>query len=441
MKKQKGAIISKVLPDSIAEELELKPGDEILEINGVPLGDLIDMQIACADEELEVILRLQDGSLEVIEIEKDYDEALGVELESAVFDKIRVCKNKCVFCFIDQMPKKMRPSLYIKDDDYRTSFLSGSFITLSNLREIDMKRIERLHLSPMYISVHTTDMELRGRMLGQKESTDIMKQLERLFDGEIEMHLQIVLCPGWNDGFALERTLRDLYRHKESIISLAIVPVGLTKHREKLAALQPVTREIANTVINQVKKWQDKARFENPFGNFIYLSDEFYITAGVEVPPVDAYGDYPQLENGVGIARSFIEDWKGLAMLPARSKQAITLDVVCGCLAESIVRPLLEQLSIENVKIRLLVVANKFFGESVTATGLLTGQDIIDALNTLSERGQGVISPAVVLKKGAAVFLDDMTLDAFKQAAGVPVRVADGAVELKQLLHYWQMEE
>ncbi|MFA6076220.1 MAG: DUF512 domain-containing protein [Negativicutes bacterium] len=441
MSKNKRAIIEKILPDSIAAELELQPGDEIMQVNGYVMEDLIDMQIVFADEYIEMLVKTAAGEEKLFEIEKDYDETLGVVMQSAVFDKIRVCKNKCVFCFVDQMPKNMRSSLYIKDDDYRLSFLSSSYVTLSNMTKSDFARIERLNISPLYVSVHTTDPELRSKMLGQPKAADINAQLEKLFALDTELHMQIVLCPGWNDGFALERTLRDLYVYRDKILSLSIVPVGMTKFRTKLPQLQPVTKEIAQMVIKQVKKWQDKAKFGNLFGNYIFLSDEFYILAGQEFPAVAEYEDYPQLENGVGISRAFIEDWKSCAMLPAKNKQTLHIDVVCGVLAESIIRPLLAELNIDNLNVRLVVVRNNFFGESITVTGLLTGEDIQTALQALPGQRDGVIIPAVTLRKGESVFLDDMTPEQLEQCLDTKIQIADGAVELKKLLYYWNIEE
>lgn len=441
MSKKSGAIIAEIQPDTIAAQLELQPGDEIIEINGYTINDLIEMQIAFSDEYVELLIRNASGEEKLFEIEKDYDEPLGVVMQSAVFDKIRTCRNKCVFCFVDQMPKKMRSSLYIKDDDYRLSFLSASYVTLTNMTKNDFLRIERLKLSPLYVSLHTTDPELRSKMLGQPKAAEINMQLERLFELDVELNLQIVLCPGWNDGFALERTLRDLFKYREQILSLAIVPVGLTKFRNKLPKLQPVTREIARTVIKQIQKWQEKARFGNVFGNYIYLSDEFYILAGADIPEAVAYEDYPQIENGVGIARAFIEDWRSCVMLPAPYKQPLNIDVVCGVLAESVIRPLLDELVLENLQVRLVVVENSFFGNSVTVTGLLTGCDMLAALQALPGKRDGVIIPAVTVRKNDNVFLDDMTPEQLEQSLGAKLRIADGAVELKKLLHYWNRGE
>ena len=441
MSKKNQAIIEKILPDSIAAELELQPGDEILQVNGFVMEDLIDMQIVFADEYIEMLVKTAAGEEKLFEIEKDYDESLGVVMQSAVFDKIRSCKNKCVFCFVDQMPKKMRSSLYIKDDDYRLSFLSASYVTLTNLTKSDFARIERLKISPLYVSVHTTDPELRVKMLGQPKAAEINTLLEKLFDLDTELHMQIVLCPGWNDGFALERTLRDLFIYREKILSLAIVPVGLTKFRSKLPPLQPVTKEIALTVIKQIEKWQAKAKFGNIFGNFIFLSDEFYILADKPFPTVAEYEDYPQIENGVGIARDFIENWKSCLMLPVGYRQPLHIDVVCGVLAESVIRPLLAELNVENLVVRLVVIKNQFFGESITVTGLLTGTDMLAALQALPGPRDGVVIPAVTLRNGENVFLDDMTAEQLEQALATKLRIAEGAVELKKLLHYWNMEE
>ena len=276
-------IISNVKTDSIGAQIGLVPGDRLLEVNGQAVQDIIDLSFALAEEEIELLIERISGEHELITLEKDYDEELGLEFESAVFDKVRQCANKCVFCFVDQMPAGMRESLYIKDDDYRLSFLYGNFVTLTNLGQRDINRIARLHLSPLYVSVHTTNGELREKMLNSSQAGKILDQLNELVEHGIELHTQVVLCPGFNDGAELERTIKDLYAMHPSVLSLAVVPVGLTRYRENCHPLTTFSCEAAMQVIEMVHKWQKKCRKDSETG-FVYLADEFYLSAGHAVP-------------------------------------------------------------------------------------------------------------------------------------------------------------
>ena len=430
-------IVARVVPDSIAAELDLAPGDKIVAIDGNPVKDIIDLSFALADEFIELTVEKQDGELEVYEIEKDYDEDLGIEFESAVFDKVRRCANRCLFCFVDQMPSGLRESLYIKDDDYRLSFLYGNFITLTNLSAKDMERIKKLHLSPLYISVHTTDGELRSRMLGNEKAKDIMLQLRKLADCGIEMHTQIVLCPGWNDGEALERTIADIYSLRENILSLAVVPVGLTSFRQGCPALEPFSPECAGAVIRQVKSWQQRCRRETG-SNFVYLADEFYLAGAEPIPEYEEYDGFPQLENGVGLVRSFLAEWRQGDLDAKDYVKPLHLDLVCGLSAAKIFAPLIAELAIANLHIRLVPVENRFFGPKITVSGLLTGKDIIDELTALGGPRDGIILPGVALRKGENVFLDGRTTDDVENSLGIPVRAAYNAVGLRQLLSAWR---
>lgn len=431
-------IIANVVPDSIADELRIKPGDRLVSVNGQPLQDIIDLSFALADEYVELLIEKADGQEEAFEIEKDYDEDLGLEFESAVFDRVRQCANKCIFCFVDQMPQGMRESLYIKDDDYRLSFLYGNFVTMTNLGPKDIQRIKQLHLTPLYASVHTTNGELRAKMLNNKRAGNIMEQIKELIEAGVSLHAQIVLCPGVNDGEELDKTISDLYALYPDIMSLAVVPVGLTRYRENCYPLEAFTASQANDVISLVEKWQNKCRAEGDT-TFVYLADEFYLAAGHNVPDYETYDDFPQLENGVGIVRNFLAEWEEeVKQLDVGYEQPHYIDLVCGMSAAKVFRPLLDKLNIPGLNVRLVPVENKFFGPHVTVTGLLTGQDIIDQLRTLQGPRTGVIIPGIALRKGQPVFLDETTPENIAAELGTTVRTAYFAKDLLTLLKGWR---
>ncbi len=429
--------ISRVAAGSIAAELGLVPGDALLAVNGEQVKDIIDLSFALADEYVELLVARQNGEEELFAVEKEYDQDLGLEFASAVFDKMRQCANKCVFCFVDQMPPGMRDSLYIKDDDYRLSFLYGNFITLTNLGPRDLARIRRLHLSPLYVSVHATDGDLRASLLGNPRAKDIMDRLRALTTSGIELHTQVVLCPGLNDGQVLERTIADLYALAPGVLSLAIVPVGLTRHRQNCQPLRCFTPDEAAKVIDAVAAWQRRCRAENGTG-FVYLADEFYLACGRPVPAYEDYDGFPQLENGVGIVRSFLAEWAGTAVPATGYPAARRIDVVCGQSAAAVLASLLDTFAIPNLKTRLIPVVNRFFGPDVTVTGLLTGADIIAALQADGDGRDGVIIPGVALRKGENVFLDGLTPDDISRAIDRPVRAAHFAADLKQQLAAWR---
>lgn len=430
-------IISRIVPGSIAEELELVPGDKLMSVNGQSINDIIDLSFALAEEYVELIIEKKNGEQELFEIEKDFDDELGAEFESAVFDRVRQCANRCIFCFVDQMPMGMRESLYVKDDDYRLSFLYGNFITLSNLTPKDVDRIKRLHLSPLFISVHTTDGELRSRMLGNKRAGDIQSQLARLIKCGVEFHAQIVLCPKVNDGEQLEKTIQDLYSLHPHTLSLAIVPVGLTRYRQACHPLTGFTPDEARQTIEKVSKWQERCRREIG-SSFVYLSDEFYISTGTELPSEDFYDGFPQLENGIGLVRSFLSEWEESVKKADGYQSPLHVDIVCGVSAYKVLQPLLEALQITNLIPRLVPVTNHFFGENVTVTGLLTGKDIISALAELPGPRSAVIIPGVALRKGEEIFLDELTPMHIESSIGVPVRTAYFARDLFELLSSWR---
>ncbi|TLM97967.1 DUF512 domain-containing protein, partial [bacterium] len=365
-----------VEPGGIAEEVGIEPGDVITAVNSQPLQDLIDFRYLCADENIELEVAKANGEKWAVEIEKDIDEELGLTFAGATFDRIRSCANKCVFCFVDQMPAGMRKTLYIKDDDYRLSFLQGNFVTLTNLKPADIERILQLKLSPMYVSVHTTNPELRRQMLGSRNAGKIMDQLTRLAVGGISFHTQIVLCPGFNDGAELERTISDLAGLGPAVLSIAVVPVGLTSKRANLPVLRMLTTVEANRLIAQVRPYQERYRKQSGEA-LVYLADEIYLLAGLELPPAEHYAGFPQLENGVGLTRLFYDSFSGeAASLPEKLAVQKKISLVTGRSGAMVLKPVAERLNrVHNLSIEVKPITNRFFGETVTVAGLLTGQD------------------------------------------------------------------
>ncbi len=432
-----GGLIASVHPRSLAEELGLVRKDKILTVNGRKIQDLIDFSFAFADEEIEMLVEHENGEWEVFEFDKDCDEKLGVEFDSAVFDGIRRCHNRCWFCFVDQLPPHMRASLSVKDDDYRMSFLYGNFITMTNMKEEDFQRIEKLHLTPLYVSVHTTNGGLRAKMLRNKTAEDILEKLERLKQASVQVHTQIVLCPGVNDGKELERTLRDLTELRPVVRSVAIVPVGLTKYREKCYPLQMFTKEQAQSLIRSVERLQGQSR--KTYGDsFIYLGDEFYFLAGYEVPAASFYDSFPQLANGIGLTRSFLDEWESEPVAAHDYKRKLRFAVACGRSAAKLFEQITAPLQDERLEIRVLAIENRHFGENITVSGLLTGADILAA--AVADTYDGLIFPGSSLRDGEAVFLDDMTVDELQRKLCAPVRAVYHGGELKRALLHWTSE-
>lgn len=419
-------MISKIEIGSIAEELELKVGDKILKVNGKTPLDIIDLSFLMAEEEIELLIEHADGEREIIAFEKDVDEELGAEFESAVLDGVRRCKNHCVFCFVDMIAPNMRKTLSIKDDDYRLSFLFGNFITLTNLTTKDFRRIKKYHLSPLFVSIHAMNPELRSKMLRTPLGAKINEQLDELERAGVEYHTQVVLCKDLNDGAELDFTITEILKRHPHAQSLAIVPVGVTKYRRDKFLLKQFDKVSAAKIIEQVERWQQKARAE--FGRtFIYLGDEFYLLAEKELPPVEFYDDFPQIENGIGMTRNFMEEFYSLK---ANSyKLTAKIDVVSGTSFAKI----LKNLVADNPNVRILPVENKFFGSKVNVSGLLTGGDIIAALKG-GERDL-ILIPATALKAGEEIFLDDVTLDELRKifAPAQVLPVHDG-VEFRKIL-------
>jgi len=436
MPKYTGKIIS-IKENSLAEEIGLAVGDQIAAINGQQLKDIIDLSFAFADEEIELLVEKTSGEMESIEFDKEYDEELGVEFETAVFDGIHSCGNHCCFCFVDQLAPNMRESLSVKDDDYRMSFLYGNFVTLTNMGEPDFNRIKRLHLTPLFVSVHTTNGELRAKMLQNKKAADIMKQLEHLREAEIEYHTQIVLCPGYNDGAELDRTIEDLMAMQPQAQSLAIVPVGLTEYRDGCVPLAMFDREGAGKVIDQVERWQNINR-EKTGKAFVYLGDEFYFIAGRQLPSYEDYDGFPQLDNGIGLTRNFIAEWEEIdAKICNPYDEPIYLDIICGKSIGIVLEELVLQLSQNNLHVRVLALENKFWGPAITVSGLLTGQDILAGLRACPGRRDGIILPGSALRTGENIFLDDYSLDELQAEIGTEIKIATGGSSLKKLLSAW----
>lgn len=395
-----------VEPQTLAAELGLVAGDSIVRVNGKEILDLIQFQLEWAGEEVTLEVERVNGDREIFEIEKEYDEQLGVVFERAVFDGIRVCQNKCLFCFVDQMPYNMRPSLYLKDDDYRLSFLQGSFVTLTNIKKADLERIKSEHLSPLYVSVHTTDAKLRQELMKNPHAGELLAIMSDLSEAGIEFHTQVVLCPGLNDGPYLEKTYQDL-SNLPGVLSLAIVPVGLTRYRESLPQLQTFDREKAKQVVQWVHGLQKQCLREKGT-NFVWLSDEFYQQAGEEIPSYECYEDFPQLENGVGMVRLLWEEFAQLD-LPQEVTPARELTIATGFSGRLALEPLVAQLNqIQGLTVKLRVIENTFFGPSVTVTGLLTGSCLLEGMQGLPE-GSTVVIPQVLLEMQEGKFLDNLT--------------------------------
>ena len=440
MSKQYAGVILRVNPGSLAEELELTPGDKILSINGQNLRDIIDLSFAMADEEIDLLVEHPDGEQEMVSFDKDFDEELGVEFESAVFDGIRNCANHCYFCFVDMIAPNMRGSLSIKDDDYRLSFLYGNFVTMTNMGPNDFKRIEQFHLSPLYVSIQCMNPELRAQMLRCKGAAQIAQQLDQLEQAGADYHTQIVLCSGLNDGAELERSIREIVARRPHALSMAIVPVGITKYRDDPFPLKQFDAAAAAKVIDEVEKWQRKLQQESG-RTFIYLGDEFYFLAGREVPTTEFYDGFPQLDNGIGLTRSFINDWDSAAAKqpnPAGYDEPVYLDVVTGTAVSPVIRQLAESVQAENLHIRIVPVENEHFGHTVNVSGLLTAHDILNKLKSLDGQRHGILIPESALRSGEDIFLDDMSLAEFAaQFPDARVEPVQGGSDYYQSLTDW----
>ena len=405
-------LISKVLPGGIAEEMGVEPGMALVSINGEPVRDVLDYRFRISEPHIDVVIRDADGEEHLLEIDQDEDEEFGVEFENPFMDDYRSCANRCIFCFIDQMPKGMRPTLYFKDDDSRLSFLQGNYVTLTNLSGDDLDRIIKYRMEPINVSVQTMNPELRCRMLGNRFAGEALKKLDVLKEAGIVMNGQIVLCKGWNDGDELDATLDALEKYRPMMQSVSVVPVGLTKFREGLTPLEPFGKEEAETVIRQIGR--------HP--HFAYASDEWFALADQPVPEAEYYDGYPQLENGVGMLRClFDEVAEALAKRRREDLNAAagqTVSVACGLLFEPYMKRIAELMP--DLDIRVYGIRNDFFGPGVTVSGLITGRDFLKQL-TGKELGDRVLITVNALRSGETVFLDDMTIDELSRGLGVPV--------------------
>lgn len=404
-------IVKSLMPGGIGEELGIEPGDKLLAINGSEIQDVFDYYYYEESEQLLLLIEKPDGEEWELEIEKDEDESLGIEFDQSLMDEYRSCRNKCMFCFIDQMPKGMRETLYFKDDDSRLSFLQGNYITLTNMSDHDVERIVKYRLEPINISFQTTNPELRCKMLHNRFAGEALKKVDILYRGQIEMNGQIVLCKGVNDGEELERTIRDLTGYLPYLKSVSIVPVGLTRYRDGLYPLEPFTKEDAKEVLSVIHRWQEKIYQEHGI-HMIHAGDEWYVLAEEEVPEEERYDGYLQLENGVGMMRLlFNEVQEALSAVTGDERQR-EISLATGRLMYPYIGKILEEIrkKFPNITTHLYAIRNDFFGERITVSGLITGQDLTGQLKG-QPLGERLLLPCNMLKIGEPVFLDDFTLE------------------------------
>lgn len=460
-------LIKEVYPGSIAEELEIEPGDVLLSINDQSIEDVFDYRYMIKDEYIEVLIRKPDGEEWVLEIDKDYDDDLGIEFENQLMSDYKSCSNKCIFCFIDQMPPNMRETLYFKDDDSRLSFLQGNYITLTNMKEKDVDRIIKMQLAPINISVQTTNPELRCKMLNNRFAGEKLKFLDQLYEGHVEMNGQIVCCKGVNDGKELERTMDDLSKYLPFMRSVSVVPAGITKYRDNLYPLELFTKEEAGEIIDMIESRQKK--YYEEYGlHFMHASDEWYITAGRDFPEEERYDGYIQLENGVGMMRLFITEFtealeqvkSNPGYLKMREEVKRTVTIATGKLTYATICSFAERMMevFPGLQIHVFAIRNDFFGETITVSGLITGQDLTAQIKEYQENsrkhfvekisdakefvdniesadknvhglGEDLIIPCNMLRTGERVFLDDWTVEDVEQKLGmrlIPIESGGG---------------
>lgn len=420
-------IIDSIQPGSIAQELEVEPGDILLSVNQHEIEDVFDYHFHINEEYLTVTIRKPNGEEWELEIEKEYEDDLGIEFENGLMDDYKSCHNKCIFCFIDQMPKGMRETLYFKDDDSRLSFLQGNYVTLTNMKEHDLERIIEYKLGPINISVQTTNPELRCKMLNNRFAGEALLKIDRLYESGVTMNGQIVLCKGVNDKAELERSILDLMKYMPIMESVSVVPVGLSKYREGLFPMEPFTKQEAKAVLNTIHHYQELCVKACGL-HFIHASDEWYLLAEQELPEEDNYDGYLQLENGVGMLRLLQTEFRDALKNAAKAQRQGRFPMPCritiatGLLAAASIQELTEEFMqvFPEISIQAIPIANYFFGERITVSGLLTGQDIIAQLET-KELGEKLLLPCNLLRSGEEVFLDDVSLDDVKKALQVPV--------------------
>lgn len=435
------AIVSEVLEGSIAQELEIQSGDEILSIDDMKMQDMIDYNFMCKSDFLTLEIKKTNGEIEVIELEKDYDEDLGIVFESAVFDRVKPCLNHCIFCFVDQQPKGLRETLYIKDDDYRLSYLQGTYITLTNLKDEDKERIKRMHLGPFYVSVHTTNPELRVKMLRNPNAGKALENLKWFRKNKIPFHAQIVLCPGYNDGAELERTLSDLAELKNTVLSVAIVPVGITQFRAEASAsvgnlkndtkiyeggekgLKHVDKKCAIETLDIASKFKR-----------VCCSDEFFILAEREIPPAKYYGNFCQLDDGVGALRMLEDDFKSRE-LPKSLKTPLKMSFASSYAAKNTFEKIAKKLNkIKNLTVTVNPVKSLYWGQDITVAGLITTDDLIRTVKDLD--ADIVVIPSVMLRPYSEDFLDGKTLTYVKEQTGKEFQVVKDIYSFKETSEY-----
>ena len=415
------AIVNSVIENSIAQELQLEPGDEILSIDDCQMADMIDYNFYCKSELLTLEVKKKNGAIEVIELEKDYDEELGIVFESAVFDRVKPCLNHCVFCFVDQQPKGLRDTLYIKDDDYRLSYLQGTYITLTNFTDKDRERIKRMHLGPFYVSVHTTNPELRNKMLRNPNAGKALENLKWFRKNKIPFHAQIVLCPGLNDGKELERTLSDLSELKNTVLSIAIVPVGITQFRE--GGLTQVDKKCAQNTLDIAAKYKK-----------VCCSDEFFLLAEREIPPAKYYGSFSQLDDGVGAIRLLLEDFKKYKM-PQKLSKPLKLVFATSYAAKDAISCIAKKLNkIENFECQVRPVKSEYWGEDITVAGLITSDDLIRTIKDVD--ADIVVIPSIMLRPYSEDFLDGKNLNYVKKTTKKDFFVVKNIYSMGELIEF-----
>lgn len=420
--------IQNIESGSIAEEMGIEQGDCLLAINGQEITDIFDYRYLVQDEYIEVLIRKRDGEEWLLEIDKDYDDDLGIVFENGLMDNYRSCHNKCIFCFIDQMPKGMRETLYFKDDDSRLSFLQGNYVTLTNMSDDDVERVIKYHLSPINISFQTTNPELRCMMLNNRFAGQALEQVKKLYDAGITMNGQIVLCKNVNDGAELERSIADLTMYLPHLESVSVVPVGLSKFREGLYPLEPFDKEDAKEVLSCIHRWQEKIYAEYGL-HFIHASDEWYILAGQEIPEAERYDGYLQLENGVGMLRLLMDEFEEAMKEILEDAERYTgrvgeISIATGRLAYPFILRMAKKMMsrFDGLNIHVYAIRNDFFGELITVSGLLTGQDIMRQLQG-QKLGTRLLLPQNVLRSGEDYFLDDVTVAEMEKTLQVQVDI------------------
>ncbi len=428
-------VITAVLEGSVAQAHGLQIGDMLLAINGESVADEIDYQSLTAHERVKLTI-VRGGREQTVDIRKEDWQPLGLCFGESMALKARTCQNKCMFCFIDQMPPMLRSTLYVKDDDWRFSLMMGNYITLTNVDEREFDRILKRHASPLYVSVHTTDPDLRRRMMSNKRAGEIMQRLLRLKEAGIRFHCQIVCCPGLNDGDALTKTLNDLASLAPAAVSVAIVPVGLTRFRQGLPELKPFAAASAKALLKQIEPFQQRCR-ETLGTTFAFASDEFYCLSGEALPPEAWYEGYPQIENGVGLLRQFEGEMREAAAddEAPQHEEPRTFVIVTGVAAAPFLRQFADAYAPKNASVHIATIRNRFFGETVTVAGLLTGQDTLTQLSpALVKSADRILIPAGMLRHDRDMFLDGMTLREFESRLPVPVRVVDDGADFYNAL-------